>query len=113
DGDADAPFPGLRSQPLHARQDLGLKEVLRETINALVASLMSRMASMSMSAETNFSSRLAGMLATSPPETTTSRTEGVLRRYSSISWSRSGCLISYLYFATLGGALPTTPIRVQ
>ena len=46
-------------------------------ISALVASRMSRMESTSISRETNDSSRGNGMFATSPPETTTSRTPGV------------------------------------
>ena len=49
-------------------------------ISALVASRMSRMLPMSSSAPTNASSRGQGRLATSPPETTTSRTPGVARR---------------------------------
>ena len=40
--------------------------------------------------ETKFSSCPMGTLATSPPETTTSRTVGVWRRYSSILFQRSG-----------------------
>ena len=46
----------------------------------LVAMRMSRMFSMSSSYITNSSSRLTGTFAMSPPETTTSRTCGVLRR---------------------------------
>ena len=49
-------------------------------ISALVASRMSRMFSMSSSRATNASRFLNGMFATSPPETTTSRTPGERRR---------------------------------
>ena len=49
-------------------------------ISALLASLMSLIESISSSAATNDSSRGQGRLATSPPETTTSRTPGVRRR---------------------------------
>ena len=49
-------------------------------ISALLASLMSLIESISSSADTNDSSRGQGRLATSPPETTTSRTPGVRRR---------------------------------
>ena len=49
-------------------------------ISALVASRMSRMFSISSSRVRKSSSRGHGMLATSPPETTTSRTDGVRRR---------------------------------
>ena len=54
-----------------------------------------------------------GTLAMSPPETTTSRTLGVRRRYSSICACRSGCLMTNLYLATSGVLLPTRSIRVQ
>jgi len=49
-------------------------------ISALLASRMSRMLSISSRAATNASSRGHGRLATSPPETTTSRTPGVTLR---------------------------------
>ena len=49
-------------------------------ISALVASRMSRMFSISSTGIRNDSSRGHGMFATSPPETTTSRTDGVRRR---------------------------------
>ncbi len=49
-------------------------------ISALVASRMSRMFSISRSSVRNASRRGHGMFATSPPETTTSRTPGVRRR---------------------------------
>ena len=49
-------------------------------ISALVASRMSRMFSTSSTDVRNASSRGHGMFATSPPETTTSRTDGVRRR---------------------------------
>ena len=49
-------------------------------ISALVASRMSRMFSTSSRSVTNASSRGHGRLATSPPETTTSRTPGVAFR---------------------------------
>ena len=41
---------------------------------------MSRMFGMSISAVTNGSNAWIGRLAMSPPDTTTSRTDGVLRR---------------------------------
>ena len=49
-------------------------------MSALVASRMSRMLGISSTAVRNCSRRGQGMLATSPPETTTSRTVGVRRR---------------------------------
>ena len=49
-------------------------------ISAFVASRMSRMFSISSSRATNASRFFHGMFATSPPETTTSRTPGVRRR---------------------------------
>ena len=49
-------------------------------MSALVASRMSRMFSISSSRVTKSSSRGHGMFATSPPETTTSRTYGWRRR---------------------------------
>jgi hypothetical protein len=66
DGNADVAVPGGGGQPL--------------PISALVASRMSLMLPISISLLTKSSSRGQGRLATSPPETTTSRTPGVARR---------------------------------
>ena len=49
----------------------------------------------------------------SPPETTTSRTVGVLRGYSRICAWRSFCGVWNLSLSTWGTSLPTRSIRVQ
>ncbi len=58
----------------------GCSQCCGRAISALVASRMSRMFSISSSWVRNASRRGHGMFATSPPETTTSRTDGVRRR---------------------------------
>ena len=58
----------------------GWSQCCGRPISALVARRMSRMLSTSMTDMRNASRRGHGMLATSPPETTTSRTDGVRRR---------------------------------
>ncbi len=68
---------------------------------------------MSSSALTKLSSRGQGMLATSPPDTTTSRTPGVARRYSIMAVSRSAGGRPNLCLVMLGVGLPTRSIRVQ
>src|SRR5680860_77087 len=82
-------------------------------INALVASRMSRMLSISISLVRKSSSRGHGMFATSPPETTTSRTVGWLRRYSIIASILSTGLSWNLSLSMTGVELPTRSIRVQ
>ena len=59
---------------------LSVSQYCGRPISALVASRMSRMLSTSIRLAMNASSRGQGRLATSPPETTTSRTPGVARR---------------------------------
>ena len=59
------------------------------------------------------SRRAHGMLATSPPDTTTSRTCGVLRRYSIIDSSRSLGLPTNFSLSMTAVELPTRSMRVQ
>ena len=69
--------PASRAMPARTSSD---SQCWGRPISALLASRMSRTESISSSAATNDSSRGQGRLATSPPETTTSRTPGVRRR---------------------------------
>ena len=71
------------------------------------------MFSMSSSARTNSSRRLIGRFATSPPLTTTSRTDGVRAQVVEHLLVAVLGLISNLYFATWGVELPTRSMRVQ
>ncbi len=82
-------------------------------MSALVASRISRMLSTCSTRSTKSSRRFHGMFATSPPETTTSRTPGERRRYSIIASSRSTGLRSNLSFSMTGVDVPTRSIRVQ
>ena len=82
-------------------------------MSALVARRMSRIDSISSSRCTNASSTFHGRFATSPPETTTSRTVGVARRYSIIAVCRSAGLAANRSLLTCGVELPTRSIRVQ
>lgn len=66
-----------RSTPLRTSSD---SQCCGIPISALVASRMSRMFSISSRLVRNASSRGQGMFATSPPDTTTSRTPGLRRR---------------------------------
>ncbi len=54
-----------------------------------------------------------GTLATSPPDTTTSRTPGVRSRYSIIAPSRGTGFIWNFSLVTAGVELPTRSILVQ
>jgi hypothetical protein len=91
----------------------GWSQCCGSAISALVASRMSRTFSISSSEVKNASRRGHGMFATSPPETTTSRTPGVRRRYSSMSSSRSLGLPTNFSLSITAVELPTRSIRVQ
>jgi hypothetical protein len=69
--------PATRSIPLRTSS---CSQCCGRPISALVASRMSRMFSTSITDIKKASSRGHGMFATSPPETTTSRTDGLRRR---------------------------------
>ncbi len=79
----------------------------------LVANRTSRMLGMSRRAETKASSVPMGRLATSPPDTTTSRTPGVRRKYSRICSYRVCCGTTKRFLSTWGTSLPTRSMRVQ
>jgi len=80
---------------------------------AFVASRMSLTFSISKSPFTKFSNVDLGRLATSPPETTTSRTERFFLRYSRICSMRVGCFSANWRLGTWGTLLPTKSILVQ
>ena len=69
--------PASRAMPARTSSD---SQCCGRPMRALLASLMSRIESICSSADTKPSRRGQGRLATSPPETTTSRTPGVRRR---------------------------------
>ena len=69
--------PASRAMPARTSSD---SQCCGSPISALLASRMSLIESISSSEDTNPSSRGHGRLATSPPDTTTSRTPGVRRR---------------------------------
>jgi len=91
----------------------GCSQCCGRPIRALVASRMSRMLSISSSRSMNDSRFFHGMFATSPPETTTSRTSGELRRYSIIASSRSTGLRPNFSLVMTAVELPTRSILVQ
>ena len=66
--------PASRAMPARTSPD---SQCCGRPMSALLASRMSRTLSISSRAATNASSRGQGRLATSPPDTTTSRTPGV------------------------------------
>src|SRR6266511_2406027 len=82
-----AAFAARSSRP---RRTSSCRKCWGMPIRPLVARRMSRMLSMSMSCDTKSLSTRIGRLAISPPDTTTSRTEGVRRRYSRICSYRLG-----------------------
>ena len=91
----------------------GWSQCCGRPIRAFVANRMSRMFSIRSSRSMNDSRLRHGMFATSPPETTTSRTSGEVRRYSIMRSSRSTGFRSNFSFGTTGVELPTRSIRVQ